>query len=280
MKTRPEEPDRSSAEPRPARPRRGGWLLIAAAAVVGAAGVFTLSSQAQSGDESSIDTARTAYQEWVETRREIADANRKWQEKRRTLEERIALVQREIDSVKEETSQAESKLTESGETFDELSAKNDQLKEADALLRRRIAALEARTKKLLDRLPDRERNKVRPFSQQIPEDPQGTNLPITERFKNVIAVLNEANKANNEITVVREMRKLGERSAEVTAVYVGISMGFYVSDDDQYAGRGTAASGAWVWTEANDSAAQVRQCIKIINNDQVAGYIKLPVEIQ
>ena len=51
------------------------------------------------------------------------------------------------------------------------------------------------------RLPDPLQTKLQPVFQRIPEDPQTTRVSVAERFQNVLQILNEAAKAQNEITV-------------------------------------------------------------------------------
>ncbi len=91
----------------------------------------------------------------------------------------------------------------------------------------------------------------------------------------------QVNKFNREITVTSEVRELPDgTSAEVTALYVGISTAYYVSRDGSAAGMGTASPDGWVWTPANDDAAQIAKAIAILKNEQVASFVKLPIDIK
>ena len=47
-------------------------------------------------------------------------------------------------------------------------------------------------------------------------------------------------------------------TAEVTALYLGIGQGYYVSASGTVAGVGTATADGWVWTPANDRAGRDR----------------------
>ena len=106
-------------------------------------------------------------------------------------------------------------------------------------------------------------------------------LSLSERFQNVLGILNEVNKFNREIAVTSEVRTLADgTSAEVTALYVGIGQGYYVSADGKVAGVGSAAPEGWVWTPANDAAARVAKAIAILKNEQPASFVPLPVRVE
>jgi hypothetical protein len=144
-----------------------------------------------------------------------------------------------------------------------------------------IAVLEVRTKGLLPRLPGPLRERVRPLSQRIPEHTDETKLSLSERFQNVVGILNEVDKFNREITVTSEVRTLGDgTAAEVTAIYLGIALGYYVTAKADAAGVGTASADGWVWSPANDAAARIAKAIAILKNEKVAEFVQLPLRIQ
>lgn len=86
-------------------------------------------------------------------------------------------------------------------------------------------------------------------------------MSLSERFLNVVGVLNEVNKFQREVTVTSEVRKLAETgsSAEVTAVYVGIGQGYYTTANGKSAGIGNATATGWEWTPNNAAAPQSRR---------------------
>ena len=100
------------------------------------------------------------------------------------------------------------------------------------------------------------------------------------RFGSVAAVLQEVDKWNTTISVVPELLPLEDgRKAEVTAIYLGIGQGYYVSADDQHAGVGSATDSEWVWRPANEAAATIREAIEIYKKKKTARFLSLPVRI-
>ena len=236
-------------------------------------------------DAVDVDQARTTLKKWVETRRIISQEKRDWALAREVLNGRIDLVQRELDAQSGKIGETETSIAEVYRQQADLIEENEQIKATSEVLSSTLAGLEARTTELLQRLPDAIRVHVRPLSQRLPEsppdNPNDTKLSLAERFQNVIGILNEVNKFNREVTVSSEVLTLPDgASAEVTALYVGIGQAYYVSRNGSAAGIGTAAPDGWVWQPANAAAKQIANAIAILQNEQVASFVKLPIEIE
>lgn len=231
--------------------------------------------------QSDVDGVRAALEKWVESRKVISAEQRDWALGKEMLNERVDLVQQEIDSLKEKISDAQESISDADKKRAGLVEENEKLKEASSSLNETVLTLEQNTKNLLKRLPDPIRERVKPLTQRIPEDAKETKLSLAERFQNIVGILNEVNKFSREITLTSEVRSLADgSSAEVTALYVGIGQAYYASANGKLAGTGTASADGWVWTPANDAAPQIMEAIAILKNEQVATFVRLPVEIK
>lgn len=230
---------------------------------------------------SGIEMTRTTLEEWVETRKIISNEKRDFEFAKEMLSERIELVEREIEALKTRIRAAEESITEADQKRGELLEQNERLKEASSSLKETVDDLEVRTKTLLSQLPDPIRERIKPLSQRFPENPGETKMSLSERFQNIIGVLNEINKFNREITMTSEVRDLPDGSSvEVTALYVGIGQGYYVSAKGDIAGVGTVSKqGGWGWKQADKAADEIREVISILKNETVAKFVQLPVEI-
>ena len=264
------------------------WLVAAAAAQDGASGKAAPTAPAPApaaaadarGAQGKVDDVRAALEKWVETRRILSQEKRDWALGREMLGERIGVVQREIESLRGRIAEAQASIGEVDAKKAELAEENERLQHAASALASVVAPLEARIHTLLARLPEPIRERVAPLSQQIPSDPSKTELSLGTRFQNVVGLLNEVNKFNRAVTVTSEVRTLGDgRAAEVTALYVGIGQGYYVSGDGKAAGIGTATADGWVWRAADDAAPAVAKAIAILKNEQVAGFVQVPIRI-
>jgi hypothetical protein len=238
------------------------------------------SAAAPAGDgRGELDHARAVLEKWTETRRVISRERRDWALGRDLLAGRIELVQREIESLRARIRDAEASIAEADRKRAELLAQNESLKATSSALLGTVAALETRTRDLLRRLPDPIRERVKPLSQRIPEDPAATKLSLSERFQNVVGVLNEVNRFHGEITVTSEVRTLPDGAAvEVTALYVGIAQGYYASANGKSGGVGAPAPDGWRWTPADSAAPAILAAVAMLQNERVAAFAHLPVQ--
>jgi FtsZ-binding cell division protein ZapB len=220
-------------------------------------------------------------EKWVETQRIISEEKRDLALAKEMLTERIDLVQREIETLRAKIEEAKKSIAEADKKRTELVRENEKLKEAAASLSSSLVHLEERAKQLLQRLPEALRDRVAPLSQSLPETPEETKLSLSERFQNVVGIVNEVNKFNGEISMRNEVRTLPDgTSAEVTALYLGIGQAYYTGANGTIAGVGTASDEGWVWRAANDAASRIAQTIAILKNEEVASFVQVPIEIK
>lgn len=260
--------------------------LTAAAALALCAGVLSASG-GPGGDGATgpaaggVEGARTALERWVETRRILSAERRDWQLGRELMKERIELVRREIESLRASVGEAEDGIAEADRKRAELLAESERLTAASAVLGEAVAGLETRTRTLVARLPEPLRERVRPLTQQFPDDPEDTELGLSQRYQNVVGTLNAVNKFNREVSAWSEVRTLADGSAsEVTALYVGIGQGWYVNANGDVAGIGTASDEAWTWQPANEHAAAVAEAVAIQRGERPPAFVLLPISIQ
>ncbi len=232
-------------------------------------------------DSEKIEQTRTTLEKWVETQRIISEEKRDFKLAKEMLNERIDLVKREIESLEEKIGQAEDSIAEADKKRMELIEENDKLKAASASLVDTMVALEKRIKELLVRLPDPIRDRVKPLSQRLPDGKTETKLNNSERFQNMVGILNEVDKFNREITATSELRDLENGSSmEVAAMYIGIGQAYYVNNNGDVAGIGTSGDEGWIWSPNNDVASQISLSLGIFNNEKPASFVPLPVEIR
>lgn len=118
-------------------------------------------------------------------------------------------------------------------------------------------------------------------SQRLPKEGVEVKQSIGERYLTVVGILNEIDKWNSSLHVDVEVVGLSNgTAAEVSTLYVGIGQGYYISRDGQFAGRGSATEAGWVWTSADQDAAEIARAFEIQSNTQPAAFVRLPIAIQ
>ena len=135
-------------------------------------------------------------------------------------------------------------------------------------------------RRLAKALPEPLKAKLDPLYKRIPDDPAKTRAAVAERFQNVLGILNEVNKANNEITVNFERHTLASGTmAEVQAIYVGLAQAYYVSAGGE-AGICQPTLDGWKWEPSKTIARDVLTVLEILQGKQTAAFVPLPVKIQ
>lgn len=260
-----------------ARSRRGRLKRAAAGvACLVAAGAATASEL-----DDPVAMTRTSLEEWVEIRKVISKEKRDWVEGRELLTDSIDIIRGKIASMRKDIEASQTKSTEADAKIEDLVAEQRRLKEASESLVAAIAGFEDRTKALLARVPEPIREQVKPLSLSIPEDPNDTKLSLSQRYQNVVGILNAINKFNGEVKVSSELRTLDDgSSASVTAMYIGIGQGYYVSSNGDAAGVGRSGPEGWVWETANEAAPEIQEAIAIQQGETPAHFVRLPIRIE
>jgi hypothetical protein len=229
----------------------------------------------------TLESTRSTLAKWVETQQIISREREDWKLGKEVLEQRTEALRSEIASLEQRIDETRRSVNDADRKRREMIAESDALKATSASLVEALVSFEAGTKQLLLRLPDLVRDRVRPLSQRLPEHPERTALSLGERFQNVIGIINEVNKFNQNITVTRELRALPDGSkAEVEALYIGLGQAYYVTPDGEVAGSGRPTAEGWQWTRADELAPRVAQAISILQNEKVPAYVPVPVDIR
>lgn len=260
-------------------PRAARGRVIAALLLTGAAAAVALGASAPQ-DRSAVDDVRTTLEQWVETRRLIAEERQSWALAERTLADEIALLEDSIATLRESIETARAEVSETDTKRAGLVAEQERLQAASAGLDELVVDLEARTRAVLAVIPPPILEDLAMMIEQLPGEDGETRLSVAERFRNVVYILGQVNKFNREVKVTSEVRDLGDGSeAEVTALYLGIGQSYYVTADGRAAGVGRPTAEGWQWTPRNEAAAAIAEAIRVYRVERPAVFVGLPVEL-
>ncbi|HYC78220.1 MAG TPA: DUF3450 family protein [Planctomycetota bacterium] len=241
---------------------------------------------AQSDVADKLDVARPALEKWVETRRLLSKEERDWTLGRDMLTDTISVRRREIEALKAKIAEAEKSLAEADARRAELDARNAALKATAAAVELRVQAQETRLSALLKRLPETLKERVKPLTQRLPDPTKAAadSRPapsLSERFRNVVGVVNEVNKFHRELTLSSEVRTIpGAPPAETATLYAGLARAWYAAPNGTTAGFGVPGSEGWIWTPAPEAADAIRRVVAILKNEQPAAFVRLPARIE
>ncbi len=241
--------------------------------------ILVLSGAAFGAQAQDLDTTRAALSKWVETRKLISEEKQTWELEREILGDRIDLVRSERDTLTTKIHETQSQITDADKKREELVKEKDELKNASAALVNRIFTLEREVLRLLPTLPEPVQERIMPLSQRLPKSEE-SDLSLSERYQNLIGIVNELNKGAGEITVASEVKKLSDgSSAEVQTMYIGYAVGYSCNNNGDIAFIGTPTADGWIWEQDNRIAQHVADSIAILKNEQVAAFVEMPVSV-
>lgn len=227
-----------------------------------------------------VRETRDVLKQWVDVERTISAEKRDWALGKELLQDRIEIVRDEIEALRGDIGEAQASITTADATRAELLAENAALKAASASLEELVVGLEARVRELLVKLPPPIVERVSVLSARMPKPGETSQASLGARYANLVGILNEVNKFNGEVSLYSELRQLEDgSSAQVAALYIGISQAFYVTNDQQFAGTGSGTSAGWEWLPDNASAPAIARAIAILENEAPAAFVHLPLQI-
>ncbi len=227
-----------------------------------------------------LEETRLKMEKWIETQQIISKERKEWQQGKEILAGRIDPIKKELESIKEKIQQAELSAQESNRKKEELQVENNTLRAIQQKLTDGIVGIEGNIRKLFPQLPDPIKTRIQPLYQRIPQDTTKTQVSIAERYQNVLGILNELNKSNNEITVNYEVHTLSDgKPSEVKVFYVGLAQAYYVSSRGE-AGIGQPGPDSWKWEPSSTISLNVTKSLEIIQGKQTPDFVLLPVKIQ
>jgi uncharacterized protein DUF3450 len=265
--------------------RGAGWRGLVWTGVLGllASPALLARQEAGKGEEPpapTLEETRLAMGKWIETQQILSKERKDWQQGKEILLARLDVIRQEISSLEGKIAQAEASVAEGQRKKDDLRAENDRLKAVGAQLAEALTAMEGELRPLFRSLPEPVRAKLQPLVQRIPEDPANTRVSAAERFQNVLGILNELNKANNEIAVLYEVRNLsGGAPSEVQAIYVGLAQAYYLGARGE-SGIGRPTPEGWQWEASPSLAERLRTVLEILQGKHSPAFVPLPVTLR
>ncbi|MDX6766817.1 MAG: DUF3450 family protein [Candidatus Methylacidiphilales bacterium] len=228
-----------------------------------------------------FDKEREIIAKWVEINRIISAERQDWQTGKEILNERTALLERQIADLEKQVKETEDNLAKIQTEISNLNEQRKSEEAATAALRDNVLKFEDNVRVLFNRLPSPLQTKITPLFQRMPTDAKTTKITLAERFQNVIGILNEVSKLQNESSVVNEVRKVdGGKEVEVQTLYLGLTHGYYTSPTGEYVGYGHLTDTGWQWTSKPELAFELREIQAILTNKMKAKFVALPAVIQ
>ena len=236
------------------------------------------------GAESSaspIEQTRSTLDKWVETRQLIAKSRADWQVERESLVQSVAILEQAAKDLDEQIKTARETASKADEERQKLLEQGQVLTKGTEAIASVISGLEAQTLTLIKWLPDPLRDTIRELSTRIPKDAASAKKSsVSQRMLNVVGILSEIDKFNNDIRVTTELRKIPQGGEiQVRTMYLGLAIAYFVDNTGNYAGVGQPTAEGWQWTARNDLGPRIADVVNVYENAATAHFVPLPVTI-
>ncbi len=232
-----------------------------------------------SGQNAIVKETQDRLKKWVETRQLISEEAASWMEEKDVLQQSIDLFQAESNKIQADIDEANSEESQYAEEYQEQEALNENLKLALKELGEQVSQIERSVLDFRPALPAPLAEKLEPFFNRIPEDPENTKLSVPERVQSVVGILSEVDKFQSAITLAGELRT-NDSGAEiqVQTLYLGLAQAWFVNANGDFAGTGKPGPDGWIWKSDPLIADKVSKLIGMYENTVPAVYLAVPIE--
>lgn len=228
----------------------------------------------------SIQVGRDRLGEWMEVQRIISQEQLSWKSTQSALQGRIDLVKLELDDFESRLNTSETNIKGEETRKANLEKELELANKATQSLTNSALFFEEELKKLKGILPAPIYTKVQALYERMPADPKTTKVSLAERYQNILGILNEADKANAEITVLAEVRELpGTPATEVETLYVGLAQAYFVNAERNFAGMGHPVNGKWEWTRMDELGGSIAEVLAVMSTKVKPRFVFLPAKL-
>ena len=230
--------------------------------------------------ENKLQDTRDVLDQWVETKQIISEERADWRLEQSILKDSQSLLDNELARLTQALADLEASATAADEDRTQLAAEKDLLKAASSVVEANIGGLETKMKALVTSLPQPLVDKIKPLMRRLPDDPNNTKLSLGERVQNIVGILSQADKFNTTITLSNESREIADgKVVQVTTLYWGLAMAYFVDNSGTYAGIGTPNLDGWEWQEMADAGPKIKQLLDIYEGSQEIKFVSVPARI-
>lgn len=241
-------------------------------------GAQLASTSLQAGD--ALQDTRQVLDQWVETRRITSKETSDWQLEQSILTDTQSLLTNELSRVNKSLQTLETSATAADQARTLLTAEQEALAEASAVVEASIGDLETQIKQMLTMFPEPLVNTIKPLIRRLPKDPASTRRSLGERVQNIVGILSQADQFNATITTTSEAREIQTgKVVEVRTLYWGLAMAYYIDPSGTYAGIGFPGENGWEWPAIDRAGAAIQQLLKVYDGSGDIQFIEVPARI-
>lgn len=227
----------------------------------------------------ATESARQTIAEWVQTRRVLSEEESAWRQEEQVVRQSIALLEEETELLTAKLSELNANRERATREKEALGEKKEAFLAVSAEAGELVTALEEELQALRPALPPALEAEAGPLFSRL-DEAGARSIALSQRFQTVLGILAEVNSFQRNVTLLRETRELDDGTRrEMRTLYLGLAYAFFVDDHERIAGSGRPTASGWEWARNDAIAPAVARAVAVLQNQQPAEFIDLPVEV-
>jgi hypothetical protein len=229
-------------------------------------------------------------QKWLQLESQKGKLQTEWAERKTELERRQQLLTAEQKSLDEVLSQTVDARSDTDERRKSLLTDQERLEQEQALMTKEVIKAKDSLLSIQFRMPP-------PLAAEIDAKVKSLESGLTEseKLERLLSIYKSINEFDRRIAINKatvEVPVTGQeapRSIRVTQVYLGLTQGWYLSEDSSEYGYGRATALGWKWWSNHEAERELGQkldpreiktLISIMENPALANVVSLPVKLE
>jgi hypothetical protein len=226
-----------------------------------------------------LDDIDSLTEQWVAIEQQRTAIRSNWLERERIGSTQIKLLRAERQSLKAFLDDAAQSDTEIDQQRIALFSEQQELEARDAALQLDMRIIVDELVVIQKQIPPPLQSKWEGHLAKLSQE----KLSLSEKLSTVLVLLDETTDFSKRIALHKSRMTFGDRTVLVNELYLGLSRGWYISEDGSASGSGRARETGWRWREApNDPGFdnfQLYETIKLIESGSARGLVSLPVSL-
>jgi hypothetical protein len=228
-------------------------------------------------------------EQWINIESQKGNLQLSWNTRRQQLEQSQSLLASEIGVLKQVLKKTGSEKSDVDNKRIQLSEKQSLLEQEQVLVKNQIAQATDFTRALVVRLPPPLQSQWREKRLLLTQ----AGATDSEKLERLLTLYKLVNEFDERIALNRSSMEIPNSANEsqnllVTQMYLGVSQGWYVSDDGLYYGYGRASKLGWQWWHNEAASAELGRILDpqdllqlkgILQKPTTAKFINLPVKV-
>jgi len=228
------------------------------------------------------DEARQFISEWIQNERIISEEESAWIEERAIMGSLIDLMRVDSEKLKSFLGEDEDLRSSAEARRLEMQEDLDRLKGKERSLAVKIGNFERVILKLELELPLSLKKELALFFDNVRRaQGEGVTLPLGQRVRNLIFILDKVGQFNSAITLVDEKQTRPDgKGVAVKVLHFGLGNAYFTDSQGELAGILVPGQGGWKTIFRPELSGSIQEAIRIHENQHLAELVDLPVTLK